>query len=235
MAPVPLWATAGPRGHARRRVRVARRCKAALLPGVVAGDTVLTAALTDVAGDIAVGGTGPAVGRRQVRTPTGWSCRAPPLPSPPPMWPTGSSSRRPSTAAWSSPWSIPTAPGVTHGAGRHHQPRDPSPPPPRRRDGRRPTTCWPAGIPTAGPRGADVDAQSGLDRAVRPPGGGDRGRRGPDRRLPQHPGAVRPPAVDLPGDHAAGGRRGHRHRVDPGHHVAGGVAAGPRAGRRRWR
>ena len=79
---------------------------------MVAGDTVLTAALTDVAGDIAVGGAGrPSVtatsgGRR------GWSCPAPPLPSPPPTWPTGCSSRRPSTAGWWWPWSIRRPTGV---------------------------------------------------------------------------------------------------------------------------
>ena len=55
----------GPRGPAHRRVRLGAPCSAAVLPGVVAGDTVLTAALADVAGDIALGGTGRPVGRRR--------------------------------------------------------------------------------------------------------------------------------------------------------------------------
>ena len=61
VAPVPLWATlvlgALPVGEFGSDA-----LQSALLPGVVAGDVVLTAALADVADDIAVGGAGrPAV------------------------------------------------------------------------------------------------------------------------------------------------------------------------------
>jgi len=87
VAPVPLWATTvlGSMPIARVRERGAQGIRP---PGVVAGDTVLTAALTDVAGDIALGD--PAVRRSPAsQDPTGWSSRAPPLPSPSPMWPTG--------------------------------------------------------------------------------------------------------------------------------------------------
>ncbi len=62
VAPVPLWATL-----VLGALPVAEfgsdALQAALLPGVVAGDVVLTAALADVADDIAVGGDGrPSVG-----------------------------------------------------------------------------------------------------------------------------------------------------------------------------
>jgi 3-oxocholest-4-en-26-oyl-CoA dehydrogenase beta subunit len=57
VAPVPLWATlvlgAMPVGAFG-----SDDLQAAVLPGVVAGDAILTAALADVADDIAVGGTG---------------------------------------------------------------------------------------------------------------------------------------------------------------------------------
>jgi 3-oxocholest-4-en-26-oyl-CoA dehydrogenase beta subunit len=57
VAPVPLWATlalgAMPIAEFGSAVLAGR-----VLPGVVAGDTILTAALADVAGDIAVGGPG---------------------------------------------------------------------------------------------------------------------------------------------------------------------------------
>jgi alkylation response protein AidB-like acyl-CoA dehydrogenase len=57
VAPVPLWATL-----ALGAMPIAEFGSDALsgrvLPGVVAGDTILTAALADVAGDIAVGGPG---------------------------------------------------------------------------------------------------------------------------------------------------------------------------------
>ena len=57
VAPVPLWATlvlgALPVGEFGTDA-----LRAELLPGVVAGETLLTAALADVADDIAVGGTG---------------------------------------------------------------------------------------------------------------------------------------------------------------------------------
>jgi 3-oxocholest-4-en-26-oyl-CoA dehydrogenase beta subunit len=57
VAPVPLWATI-----ALGAMPIAEfgsdALKDAVLRGVTAGDTVLTAALTDVAGDIALGGTG---------------------------------------------------------------------------------------------------------------------------------------------------------------------------------
>jgi 3-oxocholest-4-en-26-oyl-CoA dehydrogenase beta subunit len=57
VAPVPLWATV-----VTGALPVAEfgsdDLKADLLPGVVAGDVVLTAALTDVAADLAIGGEG---------------------------------------------------------------------------------------------------------------------------------------------------------------------------------
>jgi acyl-CoA dehydrogenase len=57
VAPVPLWATL-----ALGAMPIAEFGSDALagrvLPGVVAGDTILTAALADVAGDVAVGGPG---------------------------------------------------------------------------------------------------------------------------------------------------------------------------------
>jgi len=57
VAPVPLWAT-----MVLGSLPVAEfgsdSLRGSLLPGVVAGHTVLTAALTDVAGDIALGGPG---------------------------------------------------------------------------------------------------------------------------------------------------------------------------------
>ena len=57
VAPIPLWATI-----ALGALPIAEfgsgDLKAAVLRGVIAGDTVLTAALTDVAGDIALGGHG---------------------------------------------------------------------------------------------------------------------------------------------------------------------------------
>ncbi len=57
VAPVPLWATAalGAMPVAQFGSKV---LKEGLLPGVGAGDTMLSAALTDAAGDVAVGGTG---------------------------------------------------------------------------------------------------------------------------------------------------------------------------------
>ena len=150
------------------------------------------------------------------------------------MWPTGCWSRRPSTAAWSWPWSTRRPTGVTVEravtTNREIHPH-------LHLDGVTVVAddLLAGGDPGPGREVRDLDARAGLDRAVRPAGGGDRGRGGPDGRLPQHPRAVRPPAVHLPGDHAAGRRRRHRHRVDPGHHVAGGLATRPRAGRRAGR
>ena len=57
VAPVPLWATVV-LGAMPIAEFGSETLKGAVLPGVAAGDTVLTAALTDVAGDIAVGGAG---------------------------------------------------------------------------------------------------------------------------------------------------------------------------------
>ena len=57
VAPVPLWATVA-LGSMPIAEFGGEALRAAVLPGVVAGDTVLTAALTDVAGDIALGGPG---------------------------------------------------------------------------------------------------------------------------------------------------------------------------------
>jgi len=66
VAPVPLWATT-----ALGAMPVAEfgsaAVKQATLPGVAAGEVVLTAALTDVAGDLAVGGPGrPSVSAKPV-------------------------------------------------------------------------------------------------------------------------------------------------------------------------
>ena len=57
VAPVPLWATTV-LGSMPIAEFGSEALKVSVLPGVVAGDTVLTAALTDVAGDIALGGPG---------------------------------------------------------------------------------------------------------------------------------------------------------------------------------
>ncbi len=57
VAPVPLWATAA-LGVMPVVEFGSTRLKEQLLSGVAAGDAVLTAALTDVAGDVAVGGPG---------------------------------------------------------------------------------------------------------------------------------------------------------------------------------
>ncbi len=57
VAPVPLWATVA-LGSMPIAEFGSDALRGALLPGVGAGDTVLTAALTDVAGDISLGGPG---------------------------------------------------------------------------------------------------------------------------------------------------------------------------------
>ncbi|MGA8725857.1 MAG: acyl-CoA dehydrogenase family protein [Acidimicrobiales bacterium] len=57
VAPVPLWATTV-LGAMPIAEFGSESLRTALLPGVVSGSTVLTAALTDVAGDVAVGGEG---------------------------------------------------------------------------------------------------------------------------------------------------------------------------------
>ena len=57
VAPVPLWATLA-LGAMPLAEFGSAASKAAILPGVATGQTVLTAALTDVAADIAVGGSG---------------------------------------------------------------------------------------------------------------------------------------------------------------------------------
>ena len=57
VAPVPLWATLV-LGSLPIAAFGADGLRAAVLPGVTAGDVILTAALADVADDIAVGGTG---------------------------------------------------------------------------------------------------------------------------------------------------------------------------------
>jgi alkylation response protein AidB-like acyl-CoA dehydrogenase len=57
VAPLPLWATLAC-GAMPIAEFGSEPLQAALLPGVVAGETVLSAALADVAGDIAIGGTG---------------------------------------------------------------------------------------------------------------------------------------------------------------------------------
>ncbi|MGO8871594.1 MAG: acyl-CoA dehydrogenase family protein [Acidimicrobiales bacterium] len=57
VAPVPLWSTLA-LGVLPIAEFGSESLQAAVLPGVASGDTVLTAALTDVAGDLAVGGPG---------------------------------------------------------------------------------------------------------------------------------------------------------------------------------
>jgi 3-oxocholest-4-en-26-oyl-CoA dehydrogenase beta subunit len=57
VAPVPLWATLA-LGALPIAEFGSEDLKSSLLPGVASGDTVLTAALADVAGDIAMGGDG---------------------------------------------------------------------------------------------------------------------------------------------------------------------------------
>jgi len=57
VAPVPLWATLVLGGLPVAEFG-SERLQAAVLPGVIAGSTVLTAALADVAADVAVGGPG---------------------------------------------------------------------------------------------------------------------------------------------------------------------------------
>ena len=57
VAPVPLWATLA-LGALPIAEFGSEDLQSSLLPGVASGDTVLTAALTDVAGDIAMGGEG---------------------------------------------------------------------------------------------------------------------------------------------------------------------------------
>jgi len=89
VAPVPLWATLV-LGALPVAEFGADEVRAELLPGVVAGTTVLSAALAD-----------PRWWPRPART--GWNCPGPPSPSRPPTWPTGSSSPHRSTAVWSWP------------------------------------------------------------------------------------------------------------------------------------
>ena len=118
----------GPRGHAPGRIRV-RGGAEALLPGVVAGDTLLTAALADVADDIAVGSGRPAVVR--VTAPTacavGNGLRRPLRPCGRPGAGPGGPGRRRGRRRGG-----PAGRRRDHRAGPHHQPGDPSPPPPRR-------------------------------------------------------------------------------------------------------
>ena len=57
----------------------------------------------------------------------------------------------------------------------------------------------------------------------------------PHRRVHEEPRAVRPADRHVPGGRPAGRRRLHRHRGDPAHHVAGGVAPRRRRARRRRR
>ena len=232
VAPVPLWATVVLGRHARwpSSGPTTLKCRHAARGGRPA-PPVLTAALADVAGDIGRGGPGRALGDRPSPDGDGVVLSGTAFAVPyahvadrvlvPVSLDDGVVGRR----------GGPRAPGVTVEravtTNREIHPH-------LHLDGVTRCRGRPAGRrgPDPGPGRAGLDPQPGLDRPVRPPGRGDRGRGRPDRRLPQHPGAVRPPAVDLPGDHAPGRRRGHRHRVHPGHHVAGGLAPGPRPGRR---
>ena len=234
VAPVPLWATL-----VLGALPVAEfgsdGLRAALLPGVVAGDVVLTAALADVANDIAVGWRGtpgrdrhPDTGRRA--RPVGHRLRRPLRPCGHPGAGAGRHRRRPGSGR-----GRPDGPRRHRRTGVDHQPRDPSPPPPRRGDRVR---RRPARRGRRLPAGADVvalDPRAGLDRAVCPADRDHRVGGRPDGRVPQHPSAVRPPTGHLPGHQDAGRRRGHRHRGGPGDDVAGGMASRQRPGRRTGR
>ena len=198
VAPVPLWATLV-LGALPVAEFGADGLRAALLPGVAAGDVVLTAALADVADDIAVGGPGrpsvqATVGRGRDPHPERHRPRRP-------LRPRG----RPGARPGGDPGRRGRGRGRPGGrrrdgrAGRDHQPRDPPPPPPRRCGRRPPATCSPgATAPRREVR--DLDARTGLDRAVRPAARASPRR--PSRQtadVPERPPAVRTPAGHLPG------------------------------------
>ena len=227
VAPVPLWATlvlgALPIAHFGSEAQRAR-----WLPGVVSGDVILTAALTEQRGqpDVVPGraghGTGRRVGARWHR-----AGGAPGAPGGPHRragahrrWRRGARARRP------------RAPGVSLERARDHQSRNPSAPAPRRGDRRR------RGRPGRR-RLRSLDARlrvgGGHHRAVRAPGRRVRGGAHADRGVPERAPPVRAPAEHVPGHHAAGGGRRHRHRGHAGHVAERRLALRHRPRRRRRR
>ena len=159
-----------------------------MLPGVVSGDQLLTAALAEVADDIARGGPGrPAVAGKSgadglVLTGTAFAV------------PSAHVADRvlvPVSLGDADDGLViavvdPTAAGVTVEravtTNREIHPH-------LHLDGVVVAGRRPAGRrrPDPGSRGAVLDPRPGLDGTVRPPGGGDRGGGGPDGRVPQHP------------------------------------------------
>ena len=152
VAPVPLWATVvlgampvAEFGSDDAEGRSADRGRLRPAP-------CSTAALADVAGDIAARRPGPARDRAAGGGRVACRCPARPLPCP--------------SAHVADRVLVPALPRRRHDrrrdrsegrrgdgrAGRHHQPGDPSPPPPGRGGASGPTICWPAVILTAGPR-----------------------------------------------------------------------------------
>ena len=86
----------------------------------------------------------------------------------------------------------------------------------------------------AGRAGRGLAGGAGHRGAVRGAVRGHRAGAGADRGVRAEPGSVRPADRLVPGGDAAAGRRLHRHRSGPAHHVAGRLAAGFRGrGRRR--
>ena len=104
----------------------------------------------------------------------------------------------------------PDGAGRDRRAGRDHQPGDPAPPPSRWR-GRGPDDLLAGGTRPAGTR-CSAGCSSGPGPGCAPSRSG-----WPRRPWPRPPSTSTPdqfgrPAGDLPGDHAPGGRRRHRHR-----------------------
>ena len=94
------------------------------------------------------------------------------------------------------------------------------------------TTSWSARTP--GRAALDFALMAADHRALRAAGRRVRGGAHQDGGLPEHPPAVRPAAQHVPGHHAAGRRRRHRHRGDARHVAERGVALRHRPrGRRR--
>ena len=96
----------------------------------------------------------------------------------------------------------------------------------RRHAGRRPGA-------RPGRAGRGLAGGTGHRGAVRGAGRGHRAGARADRGVRAEPGSVRPADRLVPGGDAAAGRRLHRHRSGPAHHVAGRLAAGFRGRGRR--
>ena len=97
------------------------------------------------------------------------------------------------------------------------------------RAGRRHAGRRPGARPGAGRPGHRLAGVAGHRGAVRAAGRGPGAGAGTDRGVRAEPGAVRPADRLVPGGDAAPGRRLHRHRSGPAHHVAGRLAAWARA------